>query len=161
MPEGWDAIQRDLERIQKWAQVNLMKFNKSKSKVFHLGHGNLHYQYKLRDVRIKHKPGTVSGGIGKLDLSKQCAHAAQKDNRTLGCIKTSMVSRSRTVILHLCAGETSPGVLCPHVESTVQEKHGLARIRPEEDHKSRDGTWGCSACRREDSGKTSEQPVNI
>ena len=47
MPEGWDAIQRDLERIQKWAQVNLMKFNKSKSKVLRLGRGNPHYQYEL------------------------------------------------------------------------------------------------------------------
>ena len=44
MTEGQDAIQRDLDRLERWSQENLMRFHKEKFEVLHLGHSNPHYQ---------------------------------------------------------------------------------------------------------------------
>jgi len=47
MSEGQDAIQSDLNRLEKWAYVNFTKFHKAKCEVLHLGWGNPWYQYRL------------------------------------------------------------------------------------------------------------------
>jgi len=45
--QGCAAIQRDLDRLERWAQWNLKKVNKGKCKVLHLGTNNPLHQYRL------------------------------------------------------------------------------------------------------------------
>ncbi|GAB0183437.1 hypothetical protein GRJ2_000809000 [Grus japonensis] len=122
-PEGRDAIQRDVDKLKKWAHVNLMRFNKAKCKVLHMGWGNLQYQYRLGDEGIESSPvekECIHQPLGvladeKLDTSWQCALAAQKANHIPGCIKRSVASRSREVILPLYST-----LMRPHLEYCVQ-----------------------------------------
>ena len=142
--EGYNTIQRDLDRLEQWAQVNLMKFNKFKCNLTP-GSRQTHYQYKLGDERIKFSPAKKDLGVvdGKLDMSQQCVLTAQKANHILICTARSMASRLRKVILPLYSAlVTSPGVLHPNVEFPVQERHGPVGVRPEKGDKEdpRDGT---------------------
>ena len=143
--------QRDLGRLEQWAQLNCMKFNKSNCKVLHLGSGNLHYQYKLGDVKIERSSAENSLEVpadGKLDMSQQCALAAQKANHILGCIKRSVVAvKGADPAPLLYTGEISPGILHSDANFSVQERCGPIGAHLEEGHKNdpRDGT--CSLTR--------------
>jgi len=99
--------------------------------VLHLSWGKPRYQYRLGDEGIESRPEGKDLGMlahEKRNTTQQCVLADQKANRILGCIESSVASRSREVILPLCSA-----LVRPHLQSCVPLSGALSTAK----------TWSC------------------
>ena len=125
--EGKDGIWRDLTRLKKWIHENLMRFNKAKCKVLHLGRGNPRYVYGLREELPEssrgHEPAVHSCSLeGKRDAGLHQKRGGQQgEGDDCPCL--------------LCPHEILSGVLCLGREPPVAEGCGAVGLGPDEGHK--------------------------
>ena len=116
-PAGCASIQQDLDRLESWAGKNLMKFDKSKCRVLHLGRNNHMHQYTLGAEPLEKSSVEKDLGVlvdNRLAVSQQCALVAKKANGILGYIEKRLASGSREVIFTLYSA-----LVRPHLDSCV------------------------------------------
>ncbi|KAK4806486.1 hypothetical protein QYF61_013979 [Mycteria americana] len=102
---GCTAAQKDVGRLEKWAERKLIKFNKGKDKVLPLGRHNAMDQYWglgadcLESRFLENDQGVVVANNPA--TSQQCGCVAKQANSLLGCVQERFASRWREVILPL------------------------------------------------------------
>ena len=110
-PKGRAAIQKDLDRLERWAKRNLTELNKGKCQVLLLGRNNpRHHQYMLGAAQLE--SSSVEKAPGLLVDTK------------LNLIQPRRLTVARAALGALCSREgilpLSSALLRPHRECCVQ-----------------------------------------
>jgi len=99
--QGRKALQRNLDRLNRWAKTNCMRFSKAKCWILLLGHNDPMQRCRLGEEWLESCPAEKDLPLlvdSQTDMSQHCAQVAKKANSILACIRNSVASRSREVV---------------------------------------------------------------
>ena len=116
--ESYEAMQRDLERLENWSNVWLLKFNPEKCTTMHLGHRNPRYVYQMDNTDLKETNLEKDLGVyisSDLKPEKHISTVIGIANKMVGLIKRNFgdldIECCRTLYCSLVR---------PHLEYAVQ-----------------------------------------
>ncbi|KAK4826443.1 LOW QUALITY PROTEIN: hypothetical protein QYF61_009140 [Mycteria americana] len=145
MPEGHAAIQKELNRLEKWADSRScstrscsrrIMFRSSTRRRDNFCTNNSLHQDRLGATQLESSLQKRTWSVlvdTKLNMSQQCAHVAKKANGILGCIRRSIASRSREVILSLYSAlKRDMDILARVQQRTTKMIKGLEHLTYEE-----------------------------
>jgi len=118
--EGRDAIQRDLDRLERWACMNRMKFSKAKCKVLHVGWDNPKHKYRLGREWLESSPQEKYLGVlvdEKLNMTGSVHLQPRKPTVSWAASREAWpAGRGGDFAPLFHSRDTPPGVLHPALE---------------------------------------------
>ncbi|NXG41320.1 DLG2 protein, partial [Psilopogon haemacephalus] len=133
MPEGWHAIQRDLDKFRNWTLVSLMRFNKAKlnPSTWVKETPSIIMVWGMKGLRAE---GLGDAGRWETEHGLTTCTLSPEAKHILGCLKRMVEGGDFAALL--CYDETSCAVLCPPLEPSALERYGHVGAGPGEDHKN-------------------------
>ncbi|KAF7235410.1 Vomeronasal type-2 receptor 26 [Varanus komodoensis] len=131
-------IQKDQDRLWKWAGENRMALNVDKCKVLHLENRNRCHKYRLGDKWLESSTCERDRKVlidCRLNMSQQCDAVVKRVNDILGGIPRSVAARSREVhpdmpvkilLLLLLLPQAASGMLKAKCPLSLEEDAGFS-----------------------------------
>lgn len=94
--EDCAAVQKDLGRLERSVERNIMKLKKENCRVLHMGKKNPNHCHTLGATQLESSTTEKDLGVlvnTKWHISQRCAVTTKKINSILGCIRLSLARR--------------------------------------------------------------------